>query len=88
MEFLARMGAVARGGVVQDLLRSRLGYLMAWWGLRILSRSPVARVDGPRSVEAGFTMAEAAELARSARLPAVRLRRAWPERLILRWGEA
>lgn len=88
VELLSRLDSVARAGLVQDLVRSRLGYLLAWWGLRLLSTSPVARVDGPRSVEAGFSMAEAARMARTAGLRAPRLHRTWPERLVLRWGEA
>jgi SAM-dependent methyltransferase len=83
---LARLGAASRAGLVQDLLRTRLGYALAWTGLRLLSRSPVAHVDGPRSVEAGFTMAEADGLARGAGLTRHRVRRAWPERFVLSWG--
>lgn len=85
---LARLAGIARGGLVQDLIRSRLGYALAWTGLRLLSNSPVAHVDGPRSVEAGFSLEEAARMAADAGLPEARLDRAWPERVVLRWGAA
>lgn len=88
VDLLARLRPVARGGLIQDLIRSRLGYLLAWTGLRLLSNSPVAHVDGPRSVEAGFTLEEAARMASDAGLPEPRLDRAWPERVVLRWGAA
>lgn len=85
---LARMRGVARTGAVQDLLRSSAGYLLAWTGLRILSRSRVAWTDGPRSVEAGFSLAEARSLAQEAGLPSPRIRRVWPERFLLKWSGA
>lgn len=88
VRLLERLGRVAPGGIVQDLVRSRLGYALAWAGLRVLSRSRVAWVDGPRSVAAGFSLDEAARLAGDAGLPEVRVGRVWPERLLLRWGWA
>ena len=88
VEVLGRFREVARGGVVQDLIRSPLGWALAWGGLRLLSRSRVTWVDGPRSVEAGFTLEEAEHMAREAGIPGARISRAWPERLILRWGAA
>lgn len=70
--------------VVQDLERSRLGYALAYLGVRLLSRSDVARVDGPRSVRAAYTRSEAVELARRAGLQAS-TRRCWPWRFNLVW---
>ena len=56
---LSKMGAAAKKlVVVNDLRRSTIGYLLAWFGCRILSRSPVVHVDGPRSVQAAFSLAE------------------------------
>ena len=52
--------------LVQDLLRGTLGYVLAWSGLRLLSRSDVARVDGPRSVRAAFTLSEVRTMAAEA----------------------
>lgn len=87
-ELLGRMAGIARVGLVQDLVRSRLGYALAWAGLRLLSRSRVAWIDGPRSVRAGFSVEEFRGLARKAGLAGARVERAWPERLVLRWGRA
>jgi SAM-dependent methyltransferase len=83
---LARMAASARRLVlVNDLVRSRLGYLAAWLGTRMLSRSPIVHFDGPRSVEAAFTMAEAKQLAHAAGLGAATVAWRWPWRFLLTW---
>lgn len=71
--------------LVDDLLRTRLGYALAWWGCRLLSRSPIVHVDGPRSVCAAFTEAEVLELAAAERLEGARVTRHWPERFLLEW---
>jgi SAM-dependent methyltransferase len=85
---LREMARAATGGLVQDLRRTRLGYALAWGGLRLLSRSHVTWVDGPRSVQAGFTLEEAAGLAAAAELPRARVQPAWPQRFVLSWGDA
>jgi 2-polyprenyl-3-methyl-5-hydroxy-6-metoxy-1,4-benzoquinol methylase len=83
---LRRMGAVAQRGVlVNDLVRGRRGYLLAWLGARILSRSHVVHVDGPRSVAAAFTVKEALELAERAGLVGAQISKRWPCRFLLRW---
>ena len=49
VRLLKGMAAKARCLViVDDLIRSRLGYAMAWIGTRLLSRSWVVHHDGPR----------------------------------------
>jgi 2-polyprenyl-3-methyl-5-hydroxy-6-metoxy-1,4-benzoquinol methylase len=84
--FLRRMrGAARRMVVVSDLRRTRLGYLFAWVGCRLLSRSRVFHVDGTRSVEAAFTMDEARLLAVRAGLTSARLEARWPQRFLLTW---
>ena len=55
---LRDMAEAGQRVLVQDLLRGTLGYVLAWSGLRLLSRSEVAHVDGPRSVRAAFTLSE------------------------------
>jgi SAM-dependent methyltransferase len=86
-DFLRSMATVAqRLVVVNDLERSALGYKLAWAGTRLLSRSPVVHVDGPRSVEAAFTIAEARELAEDAQLSGARIGRRWPCRFLLTWS--
>jgi 2-polyprenyl-3-methyl-5-hydroxy-6-metoxy-1,4-benzoquinol methylase len=74
--------------LVQDLLRGTLGYVLAWSGLRLLSRSEVARVDGPLSVRAAFSLPEVRTMAAEAGLSGAVIRRGWPERFILRWSGA
>ena len=72
--------------LIQDLRRTRLGYRFAWWGLRVLSSSSVARVDGPLSVRAGFTMEEAIDLAQRAGLDGAGVAPTWPQRFRLDWS--
>ena len=85
VRFLAGMARAGTTVLVQDLRRTRLGFLMAWAGVRLLSRSDVARVDGPRSVEAAFSLDEVGDLARRAGMAGAEIQRAWPQRFTLRW---
>lgn len=71
--------------LAQDLIRGRLGYLLAWSGMRLLSRSRVGHVDGPLSVRAGFRPRELLALAHRAGLDRARVQRSWPSRLVLSW---
>ena len=83
---LAAMGEAATHlVVVNDLLRSPLAYAVAWVGTRVLSSSPVVHFDGPTSVRAAFTEAEARALATAAHLQGARLRWQWPFRFLLTW---
>jgi 2-polyprenyl-3-methyl-5-hydroxy-6-metoxy-1,4-benzoquinol methylase len=77
--------ATERVLLVQDLQRTRLGYVLAWVGLRLLTTSDVARADGPISVRAAYTMEEARGLAADAGLEGARVRPCWPERFTMRW---
>lgn len=84
---LAAMGRSARvGGVVLDLLRSRRGYAMVWLAMRVLTRSRVVHVDGPRSVRAAFTADELAGLAERAGLSGAAVRRVFGQRAVVTWG--
>jgi 2-polyprenyl-3-methyl-5-hydroxy-6-metoxy-1,4-benzoquinol methylase len=83
---LAAMARAARSMVlVNDLIRCRLGYVAAWIGTRILSRSPIAHVDGPLSVQAAFTRDEALALANAAGLGGATTSWRWPFRFLLEW---
>ncbi len=85
---LTRMGQATRRMVlVNDLLRSRVGYTAAWLGTRALSTSKVVHFDGPLSVEAAFTMAEARALADQAGLLGARMSWRWPWRFLLEWSK-
>ncbi len=85
VDLLRGMAEAGHRVLVQDLLRGALGYVLAWSGLRLLSRSEVARVDGPRSVRAAFTLPEVRAMAAEAGYVGAVIRRGWPERFILRW---
>jgi SAM-dependent methyltransferase len=83
---LRRMrGAARRLVVVSDLRRTALGHLYALAGCRLLSRSRVFHVDGPRSVEAAFTSGEARDLAARAGLAGAQVVQRWPQRFLLTW---
>lgn len=71
--------------IVDDLVRSRTGLLLAKAGCRLLSRSPIVHTDGPQSVLAAFTLAEVRSLAAQAGLNDFRLRTHWPQRFTLTW---
>ena len=84
VRLLERMGrAAVRRVLVDDLVRGVGGYLLALVGTRILSRSSIVHIDGPRSVRAAFTAAEIVARARAAGLRRVRVRRHWPCRYLL-----
>ncbi len=84
---LSRLAAAAQSLVlVDDLVRSRWGYLLALTGCHVLSGSRIVHVDGPTSVAAAFTPSEALFLAERAGLQGASLTRHWPQRFLLTWG--
>jgi hypothetical protein len=84
--FLAWLREAARELVlVNDLERGWAGLVLAHLGTRLLSTSGVVHTDGPRSVEAAFTPAEALALAEKAGLAGARVGRRWPFRYLLSW---
>jgi SAM-dependent methyltransferase len=82
----AMADAAARLVLVNDLARTRVGYLLAWLGCRLLSRSPVVHHDGPVSVAAAFTPDEALRLARESGLDVATVSPRWPQRFLLAWS--
>jgi len=83
---LRRMAdAAGRVVLVNDLARGRAGLLLARVATRLLTLSPVVRVDGPRSVEGAFTVDEARALAERAGLRGATVERRWPCRFLLTW---
>ncbi len=70
---------------VSDLVRSPLGRAYAWVGSRLLTRSPVVRVDALLSVAAAYTPAEAADLAARAGMGNAEIRTVFPARFLLTW---
>jgi 2-polyprenyl-3-methyl-5-hydroxy-6-metoxy-1,4-benzoquinol methylase len=77
--------AARRAVVISDLRRSIGGYVLAWVGCRVLSRSRVVHFDGPVSVRAAWTVGELEAMAREAGMEGVRVERAWPWRMMLVW---
>jgi len=71
--------------LVQDLRRTRVGYLFAWAGLGVLTSSDVARHDGLVSVAAALTLVEVQRLCDDAGLRGASVRRCWPQRFLVRW---
>lgn len=83
---LRRMSQAARRAVlINDLVRSRAGLMLAHVATRLLTWSPVVHVDGPRSVEGAFTAEEALRLAERAGLQGATVERRWPQRYLLIW---
>jgi 2-polyprenyl-3-methyl-5-hydroxy-6-metoxy-1,4-benzoquinol methylase len=71
--------------LISDLLRSRLGYGLAYLGTRLLSSSAVVHEDGMRSVRAALTLPEARRLAGEAGLSGASFRGHWPSRFLMQW---
>jgi len=83
---LAEAARVARCAVViSDLTRSRMAWLLTWASTRLLSRSWVFHLDGPRSVRAAYVCAEMHTLARRAGLKSAIITRQFPFRMLLVW---
>lgn len=72
--------------IIDDLIRSRYGYILAWLGTRLLSRSWVVHTDGPLSVRSAFKLKEFRDLVEEAGLHGCVLRRYWPERFVMSWS--
>jgi len=71
--------------IVDDLRRTRFGYLLAWVATRGLSRSAVVHEDGLASVRAAFSTPEIIELAADAGLSDATVIKHWPQRHMLIW---
>ena len=74
--------------LVDDLIRSRLGFALAWIGTRLLSRSWVVHTDGPLSVRAALQPDEMKSIAMQAGLNNAQIKRSWPERYLLSWAHS
>ena len=84
IRLLGAMRSVARRRVViDDLLRTRLGFMLAKWGIRLLTVSKVCHFDGPLSVRAALTVEEAERLSEAAGWTGVEIHRKWPERFVM-----
>ena len=74
--------------LVDDLIRSRLGFALAWIGTRLLSRSWVVHTDGPLSVRGALQPDEMMSIAKQAGLKNAQIKRSWPERYLLSWAHS
>lgn len=89
IRLLRGMASAARQLVlVDDLSRSRWAYATVWLGAHLLCRSPIVRVDGPRSVANAFSPREAASLFAQAGMHSVQMRGHWPCRWLAVWRRA
>jgi 2-polyprenyl-3-methyl-5-hydroxy-6-metoxy-1,4-benzoquinol methylase len=89
IDLLRRMAEAASCMVlVNDLVRSRTGFVLAWIGTRLLSASQVVHLDGPRSVRGAFTVPEARTLAERAGLHDATVEERWPCRFLLTWSRS
>ncbi|MDB5335777.1 MAG: prmC [Planctomycetaceae bacterium] len=71
--------------LIDDLLRTKLGYALCWIGCRILSRSRIVRTDGQRSVRAAYSLPEIERLIDRCGLAGATVKTHWPERFLLTW---
>lgn len=86
VRLLERMAAAAtRGILLDDLIRSPLGYILAWCGVRLVTRSKMVHFDGPISVKAAYRIAEVRALAGRAGLENIVIDCHWPQRFLLTW---
>ena len=66
-------GAARRGWVVNDLVRGRIAHGLVWLLTRLLTRSAMARHDGPLSILRSYTPPEVTALCEKAGLFDVRI---------------
>ena len=82
---LRRMSEAGRMILINDLIRNRLGFALAYLGSRILTRSRVVHKDSLLSVRAAFRPEEIKKLAGDAGLNGFEITRHWPCRFLLKW---
>jgi SAM-dependent methyltransferase len=68
-------GAARLGIIVNDLLRTRLTFVLVWIATRLLARHHISRHDGPLSVRRAYSAAELRALVGKAGMHAVRVER-------------
>lgn len=83
---LRTMASIADHGLVSDLVRSRINLGMVSVAAKAVTRSPVVYHDGRVSVRQSLTPDELRGLAKTAELPAARVRKIVPCRMVLTWG--
>ncbi len=87
IRLLGKMYHAARKLVlIDDLRRTWMGLALAHVACRVLTRSPIVRVDGPMSVRAAYRESEIEPLAYAAGIPIPAIQRHWPQRFLLQWS--
>ncbi|MBB6431664.1 methyltransferase domain-containing protein [Algisphaera agarilytica] len=81
-----KMKAASPTVLINDLRRGPVAYAITVAGTRLLSRSPVVHVDGPRSVRAAWTPKELLALAHAAGLQGATVQHRFPWRMLLKWN--
>jgi 2-polyprenyl-3-methyl-5-hydroxy-6-metoxy-1,4-benzoquinol methylase len=77
--------AAGRSVLINDLERSPLNYALVYVATHLLTTSPVVHIDGPRSIQAAFTVAEIRALAHQAGLHSATITKRWPCRFLVHW---
>ena len=86
IRLLERLSRAARRLLIlSDLRRCSSGLALARLVPRLLTRSHVVHIDGPRSVEGAFTPVELDLLCKKAGLANFRIRSIFPARMLLLW---
>jgi 2-polyprenyl-3-methyl-5-hydroxy-6-metoxy-1,4-benzoquinol methylase len=89
VSFLRRAADVAcRTLMISDLVRSRVGLILAYAATRVFTRSPVVHFDGPISVRGAFSVAQLQEMATRAGLESASVVRHWPCHMFLSWTKS
>lgn len=79
VRYLAEMDATARlGMIVNDLVRSRVAHAVVWLITRFITRSAIARHDGPLSVRRSYTTHEVSRLCERAGVTDAAVVHHWP----------
>lgn len=79
VRYLAEMDAAARVGmIVNDLVRSRIAHAVVWLITRFITRSAIARHDGPLSVKRSYTPHEVSGLCEKAGVRDASVVHHWP----------
>ena len=79
VRYLAEMDRAARVGfVVNDLVRGRVAHFVVWVITRFITRSAIARHDGPLSIRRSYTPVEVSGLCEQAGLKGVDVVHHWP----------
>lgn len=88
IQFLQKSAAATKRTVaVHDLIRTRSGYWLAWFGMRMLLCNDVCQHDGPLSVAKAFTLYEMQQITYQAGLQDSTLGKRFPGKFLWVWNK-